>query len=203
MTDNMQQMKDDISFLKDLASDDGSVLEASGIGLMVAGCVFFLFGLRNYLVATGLIDWPDILEALATFEFIIVFFTTLFVCFRFAAGKRHFAPPRPNATSKAMWASWAATGFGYLAVALGLEQAGAGDVAFITLYAFFGGGWLVVWAIYKNSWMLAIAFLSYVVTILIGRYIGTDTGKLIVMGSSLLLLALPGLLIFRQARAIR
>lgn len=203
MNDKINQAKDDLSYMKQLASDDGSVLRASGIGLMVAGIIFPLIGLRQFLIDQGWLDWPDALEPVMPFDGVILFFTILFVCFFLdGKGKATTWPPRTNAVSKAMWASWAAVGFGYLAVAIGMGQAGMPELAPLTLLAFWGGGWLVVWAIYRNAWLLIVALGCYASTIVMGVLWDSEIRSLVMPIIFMALVALPGFVIYRTARAI-
>lgn len=203
MGDELQQVKHDISYLKEIAGDDGTVLRASGIGLMVGGIVFPLVGLRHYLITNGIIDWPDALEFLIPVDGIVLFFITLFISFYLDGQGRKAAPLKVNAASRAMWVGWAAVGFGYLVTQIAMSQAGEGSLAVLTLFAFWGGGWAVVWAIYRHGLLLVLTIACYVLTILAGVFWESEARILLMFAGWFGLVALPGFFIYRYARSMQ
>jgi hypothetical protein len=203
MSDDIQQVKHDISYLKEIAGDDGMVLRASGIGLMVGGIVFPLVGLRFHLMTNGIIDWPDALEFLIPGDGVVLFFITLFTCFYLDGKGKNMAPPKVNAASRAMWVGWAAVGVGYLVTQIAMSQAGEGSLAVLSLFAFWGGGWAVVWAIYRHGLLLVLTIACYVLTILVGVYWESEVKTLLMFVGWLGLVALPGFFIYRYARSLQ
>lgn len=200
MTNDIERMKDDIAFIKGLAKDDGSVLLASGIGLIVGGIVFGLMILRQFLLSSGWLVWPEALRPLMPFDSVVLFFA-IFIGIALRAGKR--ADVRHvtiGATSRAMWASWAAVGIGYLIAQVGLSAAGSADLAGVTLFAFWGGGWFVVWAIYRQVRFAAVAIACYATAVGAGLLWETPYGALLLAFGFFVLVALPGVLVVRRAR---
>lgn len=201
MTNDIERVKDDIAFMKELAKDDGSVLLASGIGLVVGGTVFGLMILRSFLMASGWLVWPEALRPLLPFDGVVLFFA-IFIGIALRSGKRSdFRQMTVGATSRALWASWAAVGIGYLTAQIGLSAAGASNLAGVTLFAFWGGGWFVVWAIYRQARFALVTMACYATAIAAGLLSPTPYGVLVLACGFFLLVALPGVFVVRRARA--
>lgn len=201
MTNDIERVKDDIAFMKELAKDDGNVLLASGIGLVVGGTVFGLMILRSFLIAAGWLVWPEALQPLLPFDGVVLFFA-IFIGIALVSGKRNdFRRLTVGATSRALWASWAAVGIGYLIAQIALSAAGFSAIAGITLFAFWGGGWFVVWAIYRQARFALVTIACYAAAIGAGLLWQTPYGTLVLACGFFLLVALPGVLVVRRARA--
>ena len=203
MTDkDIQRAKDDLNFMRELAADDGKVLEASGVGLMVAGFVFGLWALRFTLIDRGWLAWPEVLAPLVPFDGVVVFFVILFSCF-IVMGKRSGIKdiPSPNAASRAMWAAWAAAGAGFGLTQIGFSFAGGSTMTGIPLFAFWGSGWLVVWAIYRRGWQLLVTLGCYATVIVMGLLWDSPYRGFVVPFGFFALVGVPGILVYRQARA--
>lgn len=200
MTDDLEKLKDDISFMRQLATDDGRVLAASGIGLMVAGAVFGLVTLRAALIGRGWLVWPGVLVPLMPFDGVVLFFVILLTCLRFMAGRgKGFERPNPNAASRAMWASWAAVGAGYGITQVALTLAGDSSLAVVPLFAFWGSGWFVVWAIYRQLWQLVVTLACFVTVVVMSLIFDTTYRTFVLALGFFVLVAAPGVLVYRQA----
>lgn len=200
--DDIERTKDDLSFMRELATDDGKVLEASGVGLMLAGLVFGLMALRLTLIDHGWLVWPAVLEPLMPFDAVVLFFVTLFACFHVMGRKSGMHEmPSPNAASRAMWAAWAAAGAGFGLSQIGFSFAGGTDMSGIPLFAFWGSGWLVVWAIYRRAWQLVVTIACYTVVIATGLLWDSPYRGFIVPFAFFAVVGAPGILVYRQARA--
>lgn len=202
--DEISRAKDDLSYMRELAADDGQVLEASGVGLMLAGLLFGLMALRATLINQGWLVWPAMLEPFMPFDFVILFFVALFTCFHLMGKKAGMKRiPNPNAASRAMWAAWAAAGAGFGLSQLGFSFAGGTDMNGIPLFAFWGSGWLVVWAIYRRAWQLLVTLACYCIVILTGLLWESPYRGFIGTFAFFAVVGAPGILIYRQARAFR
>jgi hypothetical protein len=191
MSDDLQRLKDDLSYMRQLASDDGRVLEASGVGLIVAGVVFGLLVLRATLIDHGWLVWPEVLRPIMPFDGVVLFFVILFTCFGFMARRRGgHRPPNPNAASRAMWAAWAAAGAGYGITQIGLTFTGDSS------------GWFVVWAIYRHFWQLVVTIACFATVIVMGLVFDTPYRQLVLATGFFALVAAPGVLVYRQAKTI-
>ena len=201
MSDDLERMKDDISFMKGLARDDGRVLLASGLGLVIGGVVFGLMVLRSTLMSHGWLDWPEFLRPLIPFDAVVLFFAAFIAIGARWRVRADFQRLTVGATSRAMWASWAAVGIGYLAGQTGLSMGGSSDLAGIVLFAFWGNGWFVVWAIYRQPWLLVVAVGCYATAIAAGMLWHTLYGDLLLALAFWTLVALPGVFVVKHARS--
>ena len=201
--DDITKARDDLSFMRELAADDGKVLEASGVGLMLAGLVFGLIALRANLIDQGWLVWPAVLEPLMPFDGVIVFFVSLFSCF-VVMGRRSGVReiPSPNAASRAMWAAWAAAGAGFGLSQVGFTFAGGSEMNGIPLFAFWGSGWFVVWAIYRRGWQLWVTIACYAIVIVTGLLWDSPYREFVVTFAFFAVVGAPGVLIYRQAREL-
>jgi hypothetical protein len=200
--DDIKRAKDDLSFMRELAADDGKVLEASGVGLMLAGLVFGLLALRFTLIEQGWLDWPAVLEPLMPFDGVVIFFVSLFTCFIVMGRKSGMQEiPSPNAASRAMWAAWAAAGVGFGLTQIGFSLAGGTEMNGIPLFAFWGSGWFVVWAIYRRAWQLVVTVACYGVVILAGLLWDSPYHGFVGPFAFFAVVGAPGILVYRQARA--
>jgi hypothetical protein len=203
MTDELRRMKEDLSFMRELATDDGRVLEASGVGLIVAGVAFGLLMLRATLIDHGWITWPDVLTPLMPFDGLVLFFVILLATFfRMAKNSGMTKPPNPNAASRAMWAAWAAAGAGYGITQIGLTFAGDSSFTVVPLFAFWGAGWFVVWAIYRHAWQLVVTIACFAAVIVMGLVYATPYRQVVLSIGFFALVAAPGYLVYRQAKAL-
>lgn len=200
MIDHIQQAREDISFLRDLAGDDGSVLRASAIGLIVAGGVFGLATLRSFALSSGSLSWPHALRPLMPWDAVVIFIVVL-LSLLIGVGNKTRATRVIGSTSRTIWASWAAVGVGYVVAAFSLSMAGvhAGE---IILFAFWGSGWFIASAAYRRSEFAVLALACYAVAIAAGLLSGTRYEDLLIGLALLTLVALPGLRVLKLARAV-
>lgn len=199
MTDDIRRMKEDISFMKGLVKDDGSVLHASGIGLAVVGIVFGLAALRSFALAEGWLHWPEALRPLMPWDATVVFLLLLLTLLTLTSRRARTTRPSIGAVARTVWASWAAVGIGYAVAAASFSLAGA-HVTGGVLFAFWGGGWLVAATAYRRGTFAAVSAACYAVAIVSGLLADTAYDALLLGGALLVLVALPGLMILRQAR---
>jgi hypothetical protein len=64
VSDEIQQLRDGIAFVRSLVEDDGYVLQASAIELLVAEIAFGLAALRAFPLNCGWLRWPEALRPL-------------------------------------------------------------------------------------------------------------------------------------------
>lgn len=196
MSEDIRRIREEISFIRELAEDDGSVQRASGMGLFVAGCVFGLAALRAFAIGRGWLHWP---EALLPWDAPALFFLVLLPALALRSRRRAPRAVAINATSRAVWAGWAAVGVGYAVAALSLSLAGVHAAASI-VFAFWGCGWLIAAAAYRRGSYLTVALGCYVVAPVMGLLAGGRYEALLMAVALWLLVALPGLLVIKQAQ---
>lgn len=197
MSEDIQQIRADIAYIRGLVEDDGSVLRASAVGLTVAGSVFGLTALRAFALQSGLLHWPAVLRPLIPWDAPLVFFIVLLSALALVGGGRPVSFAMISATSRTVWAGWAAVGFGYVAAAVSLTLAGLRDTSGVAL-AFWGSGWLMAAAAYRRGLLLAIGLGCYLAAILLGRLSGTVYEPLALAFAFWLLVGLPGLMLLRE-----
>jgi hypothetical protein len=202
MTDQLRDLKEDISYVREQMGDDGTILFASGAGLCLCGLLFGFTVLRDALIDSGWIHYPPVLRSLIPWD-AALFFVMAFVSFAvyFKKTRRQFETRwgAMSATARAMWASWASVGLGHLAASIAMSQAGL-DLSTVTLFAFWATGWCVFWAIYQRHWMAAAAIISYLFAIATGMAWGTPAVGFITASGFIVVAAIPGALLIRFAK---
>lgn len=197
MSDDIEQIRQDLAYIRGLVEDDGSVLRASAIGLSVAGSVFGLAALRAFALQSGLLQWPAILRPLIPWDVPVLFFSVLLPALALTSRGRPVSFAMISASSRTVWAGWAAVGFGYAVAAISMAIAGMHDVSGVAL-AFWGSGWLMAAAAYRRTQLLAIGIACYLAAIVTGVLAGTVYEALVLALSFWLLVGLPGLMMLRQ-----
>jgi len=200
MSDDIDRIRDDISFVRGLVEDDGSVLRASAIGLLVAGSIFGLAALRSFALSGGWLQWPEALRPLLPFDAPVVFFLVLLPILALSRGGAQAPRVAISSTSRTVWASWAAVGTGYAAAALSLSIAGVHAEGAV-LFAFWGSGWFIAAAAYRRAWQALVSLGCYLVAVASGALAGKAEEQLLLGLALWTLVALPGLIILRQARS--
>jgi hypothetical protein len=202
MNDQLRDLKEHISYVREQMGDDGTILFATGAGLCFGGLLFGFTVLRDTLIDSGWIHYPEVLRMLMPWDAVILFLTA-FIGFAvyFKRTRRQFETRwgAMSATARAMWASWASVGFGHLAASIAMSKAGL-DLSTVTLFAFWATGWCVFWAIYQQLWMAIIAITCYLFAIATGMAWGTPAVGLITASGFIVVAAIPGLLLIRFAK---
>ena len=198
MSEKIQQISEDIAYIRGLVEDDGSVLRATAVGLTVAGSVFGLAALRAFALQSGSLQWPAVLRPLLPWDAPLVFFIVLLTALALMRGGRPVSFATISAASRTVWAGWAAVGFGYAAAAVSLTLAGLRDTSGVA-FAFWGSGWLMAAAAYRRPLLLAIGVACYLAAIALGELMGTVYEPLAMAVAFWLLLTLPGVMLLREA----
>ena len=204
MTDQLQTLADDISFLKALALEERSPALLGGSTLVAAGSVYGLASLAHWGVVTGLIPaaTPWVFPALwgaAT----VVFLALLAVIRRRLRGARPV-----GAASRASGVAWQGVGWTIftLSACIGVVawrvHSDAPTLLFppITL-ALYGLAWMVAAAVSRVGWMGLAAAGSYAAALLTALICASPAVFLVYAGALALLAIVPGLAMIRRARA--
>jgi hypothetical protein len=201
MSEDIRRIRDDISFIRTIMEDDGSVLRASGVGLLVAGTVFGLAALRSFALASGWLHWPQALQPFLAWDAPAAFFLVLLPVLATMSRGRSAQAAALSSTSRAVWASWAAVGIGYAVAAVSLSLAGS-HAAESVLFAFWGCGWFIAAAAYRRARFALVALGCYLVALGTGLLSGGPYEALLMAVALWVLVALPGLMVLKQARAV-
>jgi hypothetical protein len=201
MSNDIQELKADIAFVRALTDDGGHAFARSGALLVVVGVVFGLVNLQYWLVYRELLAVPRAWVPWLWLEGVAVLLVAMpLVMRRF--------PARPSAASRAMLAAWGAVGIGITAagIALGIGGERMGFVSFvpmvfpIVLFTLYGAAWWVAFAVKRQTWFALVAGACFLAAIACGFVMGSQNAWLVLALGLLLLVALPGAAIVRQAR---
>jgi hypothetical protein len=200
--DQMQNVKDDIAFMRALAAEGQRTPLLGGAILVAAGLIFAAASLAYWGLLTGLLQLPHGWGSFGIWMgALAVFFVVLTLVNRRIGGK----PGANSPTNKASGAAWSAIGFAIFA--LGLSYAAAGfrlqseDIMSTfpsVIFALYGAGWAVASAMTGKQWLWWVALGSWAMAPLLGWFATTPEQYLIYAAALLLLMALPGAVLLRQ-----
>jgi hypothetical protein len=202
MTDEkMQNLKDDIAFMKALASEGATTPLLFGRVMVAAGLIFGAGSVGHWLIDSGvlkvspwffMVNW---LGAAAVFGGVM----TLIL-------RRSRSQPGFNAgVNKATGAAWSGVGFAIFASWLGMTAIGVStgnwqvmDVFPVLIFALYGAAWFVAGALSGAGWIKFTALGSFAGAVLMGALRGTSWLMLGDAGCLLQLAVLPGWSLMRQ-----
>jgi hypothetical protein len=206
MSDAAQSMRDDIAFMRNMAEEgrDGPVL--GGSFLLATGLIYAAASAAQWLVIITRVpslfwnSWPWIWGvALATHIVVMTF-----ISFR-VRRRRGGVMTRSNRVFSWTWngvgmAIFACLASFFLEAKLG-HSWGAFEAFPMVILALYGVGWTATAASSKERWAWAVAGLSFVFAIAAGPLARNVNLVLLFALALLLLLAAPGVLLIKRARA--
>lgn len=195
--------RDDLAFMRAvIESGNSRTAMAGGEAFVAGGLIYGGQCFVQWLGATELLPLSKLGWLLASLGPTVVFLGWLGW---FVWRSRGIVQPRAQ---KAINAFFAAAGAANLAlvIAVGMLAMRKESIEIWELYPCFvfamqGAGWLVAFMLRKQVWLLAVALGWFVATVVLGWAIGSTTYILIAALSLLLLMALPGFVMMRLARA--
>jgi hypothetical protein len=194
-------IKDDISYLRQLAAEGRSAPILGGIFLTGAGTIFGIACFIQWaLVLRGVYGWQPVLELWAGALLLFALVWLLAYLQMRAKGVR-----AGGTSNKAFHASWLACGIGITvgSIAVGLAGAVTETPAVMLAYpamvfAFYGSAWLISGTLVQRRWMYGAAAGAYAFAPVLGLLSG-DSALLPTMGMALFLtLTWPGILLMRE-----
>ncbi|MDQ0465762.1 hypothetical protein QO010_003554 [Caulobacter ginsengisoli] len=203
MTDNqIQNLKDDIAFMKALAQEGQQTPLLGGAILVAAGLTFGLASVAHWALMTGQLSlgtrWAPLIiwgGALA------VFFVALTVLRRRIGGK----PGAGSPGNRAFGMAWASVGWtifalsGAIAVIAYKTHSPIITAIFPSLIlALYGGGWSVAAAMARKTWLWLTAIGSYVAAVVVAWFCTSPVIFLVYAAALMLLAVLPGFMLMRQ-----
>ena len=202
-----QSAEADLAFMRSIVEGGGRTPVTLAICYLAGGLLYGLQCLFHVAQITGLIHWPD----LANLAF-VVGITVAFLCVLTWAilTDRKCGPVNRGPTGvRMMNAAFSATGMANTAVIIVFAVGAMRDKDFaIWLYyaaivfALQAAAWYVAWMLKKKGWMLATALGGWVAAVALGVLVRQPMWYLGVCTIALFLLfALPGWIMFRDARA--
>lgn len=205
MATNIETARDDLAFMRALVSGGGGLQRAMGQAFFWAGLLYGGQCFLHWLQTEGLISWQGPV-ALA----IVAGPTVALVAILIVIGWRARKAGAGGAASRAISVVFQGAGLANLVMALvfayGAQKA---QSLMIWLYhpvvacMFQGIAWFTAFGILRKGWMGMVAAGWFGVTATLGFLVDDGPRFLLVLATALiLLLALPGLVIWRGARRV-
>lgn len=207
MTDHNEDPSADIAWMRRLAEENAQTpLQGASI-LFAAGLIFGLGSLGHWAVAKGLtgleISAVGAIWLGALILFMIVLVATLVRRSR-SGGVR-------TSANRAAGTAWASVGWGIFALSASMAVLAwrLGEAAAMVSYAlmpsmimvFYGSGWAVSAAMQRSKALWTLAIASFAAAPLLALMTGSADLYIAYAAALFLLMALPGWMLMRQARA--
>ncbi|MBX9803834.1 MAG: hypothetical protein K2Y04_13875 [Caulobacteraceae bacterium] len=207
MTEHNQDPAADIAWMRNLAEEGaGTPFQGASI-LMSAGLIYSVASLIHWAQISGLVELPGIAVGIVWLIATGLFLATL--VFLIARLKRREGVMTSG--NRASSTVWSALGWGIFAMFASLTALGyqLGEDAILLgaalipsiIMVFYGIGWAVTATMHRNRvlwWLMAGSFLA---APLLALMAGQDAQYLAYAAALFLLMALPGWVLMRQARA--
>ncbi len=203
----LHSAEDDLAFMRSIVEGGGRPPMTLAICYLAGGLLYGLQCLFHVGQATGLIRWPD----LANLVFVVGISATFLSILTWAILKdrKTGGSNRGPVATRTLNAAFSATGMANCAVIIVFGVGAYRDQDFaIWLYyaaivfALQAAAWYMAWTLKRKGWMLATALGGWVTAVALGvlvrepmLYLGVCTVALF------LLFALPGWILFRDARS--
>ena len=203
MSGDSQSMRDDLAFMRAVVESGNSrTAMAGGAAFIAGGLIYGSQCLVQWLGASGIVPLPPLVWLITSIGPTVVFLVWLSW---FIWTTRGIVQPRAQ---RAINAAFAAAGSANLAIIIvvGMLAARKDSIEIWELYPCFvfamqGAAWLIAFTLRRRLWLLAVALGWFASTVLLGATIGSTTYILVAALSLLLLMALPGFVMVRLARA--
>lgn len=203
MSDDGQSMRDDLAFMRAVVEAGNSrTAMAGGEAFVAGGLIYGAQCFVQWLGASGTVELSKLGWLLSSLGPTVIFLAWLGW---FIWRTQGLVQPRAQ---QAINAAFAAAGSANLAlvIVVGMFAARENSMEIWELYPCFvfamqGAAWLVAYMLRKRLWLLAVALGWFAATVLLGAFIGSTTYILIAALSLLVLMALPGYVMIRLARA--
>jgi len=202
MTVQLETIRDDLAFMKALASDDGRLPGIVGAHFLAAGLIYGLPIFPVWAAARGLIDLPPGFAGMAGVYSTIVYLPVLL--WLFYRGRNAY--PRAAPSIQAFGAVWSSVGMTTLAIvavistaAWRLHEPRMWQLWPAACFALYGAAWWSV-SMARRGWGLRlVAIGSYATAVINGFLIGTPDLVLGFAIGILLWLSGPGLVMLLKA----
>ena len=207
MTEHNEDPVADIAWMRRLAEEGaGAPMQGASI-LMFAGLIYGTTSLFHWAQISSLIDIPGLVEGVIWLIATGVFFVVLAVVITGLQRKGGVV----TAGNRASGTTWSALGWGIFALFTSLAVLGlrlGEDAAMLALaltpsviMVFYGIGWAVSATMYRSRALWWLAAGSFVAAPLLAALADQDAQYLAYAAALFLLMALPGWMLMRQARA--
>ena len=207
MTDKSRTPEADLAFMRSIVEGSGRPPMTLAICYLAGGLLYGLQCLFHVGQVIGLIRWPD----LANLIFVVGITTAFLAVLTWAILKDRKAGPsnRGPLATRVTNAAFNATGMANAAVVIVFAVGAVRDQDFAVwlyyaaiVFALQAAAWYVAWVLKKQGWMLAVSLGGWVTAVALGVLVRQPMASLGVCTLALFLLfALPGWVMFRDARA--
>ncbi len=203
MSDHIQDIREDLAFMKALAKDEGRIPAIFGWHMLAAGLIYGVPVIPAWAIARGLLHLPMVWSSLVSVVSTVVYLPVVTVL-----SIKGRPPVQPEATGRQFLAGWATVGLTTLVIlavifiaAARLHEPRMWQIWTSLCFALYGAAWLAV-AIARRSWSWAlVAAGSYATAVVNACFISTPD---VILGCGIgiiVWLAGPGLVIVLKARA--
>jgi hypothetical protein len=203
MTDQLQALRDDIGFLRELAEVGRSPQLQEGATLIAAGAIFSLASLGQWAVVGGLLPrlspWisPGIWSAA-----MVAFVSALIVLRRVMDGRTS------EAGAKGMKLAWQGVGWTIFTLFACAQIIAWRTQSYFPLLmlpsailALYGLGWMVAAGLTRKTWVWTTAIGAFVAALGVAALCQSPALFLVFAAALVLLAMIPGLIMVRQAAA--
>ena len=199
--------EDDLAFMRSIVEGGGRPPLTLAICYLAGGLLYGLQCLFHVGQAMGLIRWPDLANLAFVVGISVVFLTIL--TWAILKDRKVGGSNRGPLAARAMNAAFSATGMANAAVIIifGVGAVRDNDFAVWLYYAAIvfalqAAAWYMAWTLKRKGWMLAVALGGWTTAVALGVLVREPLWYLGVCTVALFLLfALPGWVLFRDARA--
>jgi len=199
--------EDDLAFLRSIVDGAGRPSLTLAVCYLAGGLLYGLQCLFHIGQAAGVIRWPD----LANLTFVIAVTAAFLSILTWAILKdrKDGLARRGPVAARALNAAFSATGMANTAVIIVFGVGAWRDQDFAVwlyyaaiVFALQAAAWYMAWMLKRRGWMLAVALGGWVTAVALGVLVRQPILYLYVCTAALFLLfALPGWILFRDARA--
>jgi len=206
-TPNRQSAEADLAFLRSIVEGDRRPPMTLAICYLAGGLLYGLQCLFHLGQILGVVRWPDLANLIFVVGITVTFLAIL--TWAILTDMKTGGAGRGPTGARTLNAAFSATGMTNAAVVI-IFAVGAfrdGDFAVWLYYAAIvfalqAAAWYVAWLLRKKGWMLATALGGWVTAVALGVLVREPFWYLVVCTTALFLLfALPGWIMFRDARA--
>ncbi len=202
MTDEIENAREDLAFMRALAESPDRHNHQMGLALFLAGLIYGFQTLVQWLADIGAVPLAGVTYAGFIALCNLVFFTVLgFVIWRNRSAKAR------TATSRANEATFQAAGLANLSIVLvflaATIRSGSGEIWYFytpLVFALQGAAWFVFFRLRKRAWLGLVAAGWFTSAVALGLTTHSSTYILVASISLFSLLSLPGWVMMRLAR---
>ena len=199
--EKIQNLKDDIAFMRALAQEGSSAPLLGGSILVSAGMTFGVAGLLHWAVETKLLNLPPVAFMVIWPGALVVFLASLYLLKGSVGGR----PGSLSPVNKASGTAWASMGWTIFVISLAIGILSWRTRSEIPALIFpplilglYGMGWSIAAAMTGKRWIWMTAIGSYLAALVVAWLSIDPVVYLVYSAALLLLMALPGFVLMRQ-----